>query len=49
MVERSRAQWLAADDHWQWRGDYCKCFQITLRNANNSMLLRYNSDEHKSS
>jgi len=50
VVERSRAQRLAADEHWQWKFDHCKCCQITVRNANNSMLLRYNnSDKHKSS
>jgi len=48
MVERFRAQSLAADEHWQWRFDYCKCCRITVRNANNSMLLRDNhSDKHK--
>jgi len=50
MVERSIAQRLAPDKHWHWRFDYCKCCQITIRNANNSMLLRYdNSNKHKSS
>jgi len=50
MVERSRAQRLTADEHWQWIFNYCQCGQITVRNANNSLLLRYsNSDKHKSS
>jgi len=28
MVETSRAQRLAADEHWQWRFDYWKCKQL---------------------
>jgi len=36
--------------HWEWRFNYCKCSQITVRNANKSMLPRYsNSDRHKNS
>jgi len=50
VVERFRSQSLAAEEHWEWRVNYCKCCQITVRNANNSMLLRYNnSDKHKNS
>jgi len=50
VVERSRSQRLAAEEHWEWRFNYCKCFQITVRNANNSMLLLYdNSDKNKNS
>jgi len=50
VVERFRSQRLATDVHQEWRFDNCKCCQITVRNANKPMLLRYNiSDRHESS
>jgi len=39
-VERYRSQMVAAEEHWVWRFNYCKCWQITARNANNYMLYR---------
>jgi len=50
VFERSRSQTLATEGHWERRFNYCKFFQITARNSNKSILLRYNnSDRHKSS
>jgi len=51
MVERSRSQSLAMEAQYtETKFNICKCCQITVRNANNPMLLRYNnSDKHKSS
>jgi len=50
LVERSRSQRLAEDGHWEWRLNYCNFCQITARNANKFMLLRYNNiDRHKGS
>jgi len=50
VVERSRSQRLAAEKQWEWRFNYCKCCQITVRNANNFMLLWYNnSNKHTNS
>jgi len=50
VVERSRSQRLAAEKHWEWRFNYCKCCQIIARSANNFMLLWYNnSNKHTNS
>jgi len=50
VVQRYRYQRLAIDGHWEWRFNYIKCCQVTARNANKSLLLRYNnSGRHKSS
>jgi len=50
VVERSRPQRLPAEVHWKWWFKYGKYCQITVRNANKSMLLGYNnSDRHKNS
>jgi len=49
VVERSRSQRFAAEEHWnEDLLTYSKCCQITVRNANNLILLRYsNFDKHK--
>jgi len=50
IVQGSRTQRLGTKGHWEKGLIIVKCCQITVRNANNSMLLGYNnSDKHKSS
>jgi len=44
-----KSQKLATEGHREWRINYCKYCQITVRNANKFMSLRYNNSDRPNS